>query len=114
MKRVLILLLIVSLLSGICIPARAVENGDAYNELESDAFREAYRIMEEGIAGMAPEITLPRELQISIADLRDIARSVCLDHPEYFWFLESGFYEFGSGDDRFVVTTLTPTYHLDG
>ena len=113
MKRIWVLLIIISMMSWIFVPAQAVDNGDAYNELKKDSFREAYRILEESIAGMAPVITLPSELQISIADLRDIARSVCLDHPEYFWFLESWFYEFGTSDDRFVVTTLTPTYHLD-
>ena len=113
MKRSLLLLCVILLIPMLCAPVSASGYGEAYDELPSDAFREAYRILEEGIAGMAPVITLPEKLQIHFDELLDIARSVCLDHPEYFWFLESWFYEFGTNDNKFIVTTITPTYYLD-
>ena len=112
MKRLSLMLCLILVISVLVVPVASTTHGEAYDELSSDAFREAYRLLEEGIAGMAPTITFPKELGIRYLDLRDIARAVCLDHPEYFWFLESWFYEY-STDGHYLVDTITPTYYLD-
>lgn len=118
MKRLSVILSLVLclgiLFTAMPVTARAREEGQAYADLSSDTFREAYRILEEGIAGMAPVITLPEELGIYYYDLLDITRAVCLDHPEYFWFLESWFYEYDTEQGRKLITSVTPTYYLDG
>lgn len=113
MKRFYFALCVILSVCLIGIPVCAQEHGEAYGELSSDAYREAYLLLEEGIAGMAPVVTFPEELNIRYLDLLDIARSVCLDHPEYFWFLESWFYEYGSEDTKYLITSVTPTYYLD-
>lgn len=112
MKRFSLILCLILAVSLLSLPVSAQAYGRAYEELSSDAFREAYRLLEEGIAGMAPVIYIPEELGIRHVDLRDIARAVCLDHPEYFWFLESWYYEF-TEDGRYYVDRMTPSYYLD-
>lgn len=112
MKRFAFIMCLILILPLLLQPVCAQTTGEAYNELSSDSFREAYRLLDEGISTMAPVITFPAELGIRFADIRNIARAVCLDHPEYFWFLESWFYEF-SEDGKYLVDHITPTYYLD-
>lgn len=113
MKRFTALLCLISILALVAAPVSAQTEGEAYQELSSDAYRQVYRLLEEGIASMAPVINFPEELGVYYKDLPDIARAVCLDHPEYFWFLESWYYEYESQDGRYQVTSFTPTYYLD-
>ena len=113
MKRVICVLCMILLFAMLPVPVYAETHGEAYEQLSSDALREAYCLLEEGIAGMAPVIHFPKELNIWYNDLLEIIRAVCLDHPEYFWFLETGFYEYGTKDSKFLVETITPTYYLD-
>ena len=113
MKQLAMILCLISLFCMLSAPVAAELNGEAYAQLETDAYREAYRLLEEGIAGMAPVIYIPAELEIRYLDILDIARAVCLDHPEYFWFLESWFYEYDMEDGRYLIEQITPTYYLD-
>ena len=113
MKRLSLVLCLLLALCYLAAPVSAQTHGEAYGQLETDAYREAYRLLEEGIAGMAPVIYIPAELEIRYLDIQDIARAVCLDHPEYFWFLESWFYEYDMEDGRYLIEQITPTYYLD-
>lgn len=113
MRKTALLLCLIMMIYMLSCPVSAETVGGYYEQLPSNAFREAYRLLEEGIAAMAPEIIFPRELGIRYVDMLEIARAVCLDHPEYFWFLETWFYELDTRDIQFLVDTFTPTYYLD-
>lgn len=109
-----ILLSLVMVLSIMPAPARAAQTGEAYEQLPSDMHKQAYHILDEGIASLAPVITFPEDMVIYSYDLTKIAHAVCVDHPEYFWFLESWYYNFESEISKRRVTYLTPSYFLDG
>ena len=113
MKRLTMIICLLLLVCLFSAPVSAQINGEAYAQLKNDAYQEAYHLLEEGIAGMAPVIYIPAELEIRYLDILDIARVVCLDHPEYFWFLESWFYEYDMEDGRYLIEQITPTYYLD-
>ena len=113
MKYIALFLCLIMMICMLSYPVSAETVGGYYEQLPSDAFREAYRLLEEGIAAMAPEIVFPREVGIRYVDMLEVARAVCLDHPEYFWFLETWVYELDTRDIQFLVDTFTPTYYLD-
>ena len=113
MKKLSVILCLILMISMLPCPASAESDEGYYEQLSSEAFREAYALLEEGIASMAPVIHFPTDLEIWYLDMLEIARAVCLDHPEYFWFLESWFYEYDTGDGRYLVDKFTPTYYLD-
>lgn len=108
-------LLVILLVSMLPAAVRAEEyRGEAYGQLTSDDQRKAYAIVEEGIASLTETILFPEDFVIYRRDLTDIVRAVCVDHPEYFWFLESGVYQYQSefGGER--VESFAPDYYLDG
>lgn len=119
MKRLcstlVVLTLIVSIFSFMPIHAQAVESTEGYDHLKSDAERQAYAILNEGIASLSPIITIPEELDLYYSELCQVARAVCLDHPDYFWFLESWYYDYEKelhGKEK--IMELRPSYFLDG
>ncbi len=90
--------------------------GEAYNDLPSEEMRLAYQLVEEGIAGLAPVIDFQGIVNIGYWDLADVLRAVVVDHPEYFWFLETGtchYDELTPGDFGDVIS-FEPEYILDG
>ncbi len=111
----LLLLVLIQLLPH--SPATATSEvyyGEAYQDLQTDAQRTAYRLVEEGIAGLSPTIGFKGIVEIEYSDLEDVLRAVCVDHPQYFWFLESGtvaYDQFAAGN---LVASFEPDYILDG
>lgn len=113
-RMVAALLLTILLLSALPVRVCAVEyRGEAYEQLTSDDQRKAYVMVEEGIASLTETITFPKDFVIYRRDLTDIIHAVCVDHPEYFWFLETGVYYYHTefGGER--VESFTPDYYLD-
>lgn len=98
-------------------PASATEDvyyGEAYLDLQTEAQRTAYRLVEEGIAGLSPEIVFQGVVEIRSADLLDVLRAVCVDHPQYFWFLEEGAYYYDPVSTKKTISTFVPRYILNG
>lgn len=89
-------------------------DGEAYRDLKSDALRTAYRLVEEGVAGLSPEISFQRIVEINSADLADVLRAVCVDHPQYFWFLEEGVYYYDPSVTKKIIGPFEPRYILNG
>ena len=88
--------------------------GEAYKDLKSDELRRAYILVEEGIASLSPRITFQGIVQINYKQMQDVLRAVCVDHPQYFWFLEIGSYVHEDVNDGGNIITFDPTYILDG
>ena len=88
--------------------------GEAYLDLQTDALRTAYQLVEEAIASLAPRITFQGVVEINYKQLQDVLRAVCVDHPQYFWFLETGTYVHEDVDKGGKIVTFDPTYILDG
>ena len=123
MKRTISVLLLVLMSLTLILPAFpaqasevAVETnyGEAYNELQTEQQRQAYRLVEEGVAGLSPVVVFLGAVEVHEDELGDILRAVCVDHPEYFWFLESGLMRLENQDDPKQVTAFEPQYILDG
>lgn len=109
-----ILICLCLLLSKLPVCAQASVTGEAYNQLPSEMHKQAYLILEDGIASLSPVITFPDEMVIYYTDLNIIARAVCVDHPEYFWFLESWYYNYEAELGKRRINFITPSYFLDG
>ncbi len=115
-----ILMLMVWILLALPTPVVAAEDGsdvyygEAYYDLQSDDLRYAYRIVEEGIASLSPRITFEGIVEINYKQLQDVLQAVCVDHPEYFWFLESGTFTHGNVNHGGRIISFDPTYILDG
>ena len=91
-----------------------VTYGEAYNDLKSDELRLAYTLVEEGIASLSPRITFKGVVQINYKQLQDVLRAVCVDHPQYFWFLETGSYVHEDVNSGGSILSFDPQYILDG
>lgn len=113
-----ILLLALLLLMMLPFVPASAENeasyGEAYSNLQTDAQRMAYRLVEEAVAGLAPSIVFEGIVDIYYRDLADVIRAVCVDHPQYFWFLETGRYHYDKVFEGNLVTSFEPEYILDG
>lgn len=102
------------------LPAEATESaaepyyGEAYKELKTEQQRHAYRLVEEGIAGLSPSVLFWGEVDVYRDEIDTILRAVCVDHPEYFWFLESGTLYMENQKDQNQITSFEPQYILDG
>lgn len=99
-----------------CLPVEAASLeyiGEAYNDLKTDEQRKAYHLIEKGIAGLSPWIEFD-DVTIYYRDLTDVVHAVCVDHPEYFWFLETGLYYFDNVYEGNLVNAFEPEYNLDG
>lgn len=88
--------------------------GEAYYDLQSEDHRLAYRMIEEGIASLSPRIEFEGIVQINYKQMKDILRAVCVDHPQYFWFLETGSFIYGDVNKGGNIISFDPTYILDG
>ena len=120
-KGIAFILSLVLLLSQIpCRTAVAASDesaayfGEAYEDLTSDEQRFAYRLVEEGIASLAPRIEFEGFVEINYKQLQDVLRAVCVDHPEYFWFLETGTFVHEGVNQGGHIISFDPTYILDG
>ena len=113
----LLLLVLVQLLPAAPVQAAPETDetyyGEAYPDL-SEEHRIAYRLIEEGIAGLSPRIELEGIVQINYKQLVKILRAVCVDHPQYFWFLETGSFSHEDVSDGGYVRSFDPTYILNG
>lgn len=100
-----------------CMPVSASSEayyGEAYQDLQTESHRIAYRIMEEGIAGLSPRIEFAGIVDINYSEMVKVIRAVCVDHPQYFWFLEEGRFiydEFSGGN---YIVSFDPKYILNG
>ncbi len=94
----------------------AVSYGEAYLDLQTDAQRAAYILLEEGIASLAPSIQFTGQVVIAYGPFMDVIRAVCVDHPQYFWFLEDGvcYYEIPTAQGHDIVASFEPYYILNG
>lgn len=118
-KAVTLILALMTL--ALMIPANSVRAvttedrsyGEAYQEL-SEEHRVAYRMIEEAVAGLAPCIEFDGIVQINYAHLEKIIRAVCVDHPQYFWFLEEGTYYYEDINKGGYIRSFEPKYILDG
>lgn len=109
------ILLFVSILPVSAAHVHAVESTEGYDQLTNDKERLAYAILEEEIASLSPVITFPEDADIFFTDLKNAARAACLDHPDYFWFLESWFYNYEAEmHGKQKIQVLRPNYHLNG
>ncbi len=88
--------------------------GEAYDDLQSEEHRLAYRLIEEGIASLSPRIEFEGIVEINYKQMQDILQAVCVDHPQYFWFLETGSYIHGDVNKGGHILSFDPTYILDG
>ena len=90
--------------------------GEAYLELKTEEQRTAYRLLEEGIAGLSPLITFEGIVEIKYGQIPDVLRAVCVDNPQYFWFLEEGKCNYSQVDygNLSPVISFEPRYILDG
>ena len=90
--------------------------GEAYLELQTEEQKTAYRLLEEGIAGLSPLITFEGIVEIKYGQIPDVLRAVCVDNPQYFWFLEGGKCNYSQVDygNLSPVISFEPSYVLDG
>lgn len=90
--------------------------GEAYLELKTEEQKTAYRLLEDGIAGLSPLITFEGIVDIKYGQIPDVLRAVCVDNPQYFWFLESGKCNYSQVDygNFSPVISFEPAYILDG
>ena len=90
--------------------------GEAYLELKTEEQRIAYRLLEEGIAGLSPLIKFEGIVEIKYGQIPDVLRAVCVDNPQYFWFLETGKCNYSQVDygNLSPVISFEPEYILDG
>lgn len=112
----LLALLLISLLPAKTAAAEEMERyyGEAYADLQSDEHRLAYRLVEEGIASLSPRIEFRGAVEINYKQMQDILQAVCVDHPQYFWFLESGRFSYEDVNQGGHIISFDPTYILDG
>lgn len=117
-KMVSVLLLLLILLPLLpAIPASAESEayyGEAYKDLQKEEHRIAYKLMEEGIAGLSPSIQLQGHVNINYKEMMKVIRAVCVDHPQYFWFLEEGRFVYNNENDDNYIVSFEPKYVLDG
>lgn len=112
----LLLLTLVQLLPISPVSAESDNNsyyGEAYLEL-SEEHRIAYRLIEQGIAGLSPCIIFEGIVSINYVQMVKIMHAVTVDNPQYFWFLEEGKYYFEDVNDGGNITRFEPKYILDG
>lgn len=113
-----VLLMIISILPVSAVDAVADQEyfGEAYQELKTEEQKIAYRLLEEGIAGLSPLITFEGIVDIKYGQIPDVLRAVCVDNPQYFWFLESGKCNYSQVDygNFSPVISFEPVYILDG
>ncbi|MBQ8579649.1 MAG: Ig-like domain-containing protein [Oscillospiraceae bacterium] len=115
-KSIAVCLMLLMLLLLLPIsPAAAQETyyGEAYNDLPTEQQRTVYRLLEEGIAGLAPIIKFPASVEITYQELSDVIRAVCVDNPQYFWFLETGVTNYDQLKPEHPVLSFEPEYILD-
>jgi len=108
----LVLLTMVSIFP--CAFAEDDVEGEAYRELVTDQQKAVYHLIEEAISSFDVQILIPEDIVIYKRDLTDIIHAVVLDHPEYFWFLEEGYYYFNKVFEGNQVESFIPLYWLDG
>jgi len=114
MSPLIVLIVLIQLFPTTFVSANEITYfGEAYQDLHSDAQRAAYQLVEEGIAGLAPEIFFPG-VNIDDDDLEAVLRAVCVDHPQYFWFLEEGVFYFEPTGVNQKIASFVPRYILDG
>ena len=117
--RKFLCLLMMAVLCLQCAPFTVVSaqeigyTGEAYEDLPTEEMRTVYRILEEGIAGLSPVIAL-NSVEIYYAELMDVIRAVCVDHPDYFWFLEQGIVNYTGATTKSNVSSFEPEYILNG
>lgn len=112
-----LLLLLILLPFALCTPVSAEEDtyfGEAYQDLQKEEHRIAYRLMEEGIAGLSPVIELRGTVDINYKEMMKVIRAVCVDHPQYFWFLEEGKFTYDTLSGGNFIVSFEPKYVLDG
>lgn len=115
LSMLLLLLILVSILPWVSVDANSeTYYGEAYYDLTTEQQRTAYRLVEEAIAGLSPVVDFNGIVEIYYRDLLDIVRAVCVDHPQYFWFLEDGIYHYDSVFEGNLVNRFEPQYILDG
>jgi hypothetical protein len=114
----LILLLVVSVypVSAVDQIPEAEYYGEAYQELKTEEQKAAYRLLEEGVASLSPLITFEGIVEIKYGQIPDVLRAVCVDNPQYFWFLEGGKCNYSKVDygNLSPVISFEPYYILDG
>lgn len=114
----LLLIVLLSLIPAQPVVATTQETevyyGEAYNDLKTDEQRLAYRIAEESIASLSPRINFEGVVEINYKNLQDVLRAVCVDNPQYFWFLEEGKFTYDTINYTNYIVSFEPKYVLDG
>lgn len=113
-----VLCLLMNTMSGVYVTATPDVDtqyyGEAYYDLKTEDHKLAYRLLEEGIAGLAPRIEFEGIVKINYKQMCDVIRAVCVDHPQYFWFLEEGGFTYGDVSHGGYIVSFDPKYILDG